>query len=78
MPEQPSRLPFPRWLIVADLIAALLVVAGLLLRNGVIAIGGLPRGTDLLLLALGGAGVLLCGAQFGLHAVAAARSRQSR
>ena len=78
MPEQPSALPFPRWLIAADLVAALLVVAGLLLRNGVVALHGLPPGTDLLLLALGGAGVLLCGAQFGRHALAVARSKSSR
>lgn len=78
MPEQPSVLPFPRWLIVADLIAALLVVAGLLVRNGVIAADGLPPHADLLLLAIGAAGVLVCGAQFGRHALAAARSKSSR
>ena len=78
MPEQPSALPFPRWLIVADLVAALLVVAGLLLRNGVVDAPFLPPHSDLLLLALGGAGVLACGAQFGRHALAAARSKSTR
>ena len=77
MPEQPSAPPFPRWLIVADLVAALFVVAGLLLRNGVIAFDAAPH-ADLLLLALGGAGVLVCGAQFGRYALAAARSKSSR
>ena len=78
MPEQPSALPFPRWLIVVDLVAALLVVAGLLLRNGVVEAPFLPPHTDLLLLGLGALGVLGCGAQFGRYALAAARSKSTR
>ncbi|GAB1595264.1 hypothetical protein [Lysobacter claricitrinus] len=79
MSEQPSVLPFPRWLIVVDTVAALCIVAGLLLRNGVIDGSALPRGTDLLLLALGGLGIVGCGAQFARYALAtAAASKSSR
>ena len=80
MPEQPSGLPFPKWLIAVDLVAAACVCVGLLLRNSpdLMARYGLPAGTDLLLLGLGALGVVGCGAQFGRIALTTARSRSSR
>ncbi|MGY3264038.1 MULTISPECIES: hypothetical protein [unclassified Lysobacter] len=79
MPEQPSVLPFPKWLIAVDTVAALLIVAGLLLRNGVIDASSVPAGTDIVLLALGGLGIVGCGAQFARYAMAtAAASKSSR
>jgi hypothetical protein len=77
--ERHSVLPFPKWLIAVDLVAALLVVAGLLLRNQPerMASMGLPAGTDLVLLGLGALGVVGCGAQFGRIAMTAARSKSS-
>jgi hypothetical protein len=80
MPEQPSGLPFPKWLIAVDLVAAILVVAGLFLHNQPerMAAIGLPAGTDLLLLGLGALGVVACGGQFARIALTAARSRSSR
>ncbi|WP_133479392.1 hypothetical protein [Cognatilysobacter segetis] len=78
MPEQPSVPPFPRWLIVVDLVAGLCVIGGLLLRNGVLEAPFLPPGTDLLLLGLGGLGIVGCGVQFGRYAIATAASKSSR
>ncbi|TZF90818.1 hypothetical protein [Cognatilysobacter lacus] len=80
MSEQPSAPTFPRWLIAVDLIAAILVVAGLFLHNEPdrMASMGLPVGTDLLLLGLGALGVVGCGSQFARIALTAARSRSNR
>jgi hypothetical protein len=78
--ERRSVLPFPAWLIAADGVFAVLIVAGLVLRNrpGLSASLGLPPGTDLLLLGIGALGVVGCGVQFARIALTAARSRSSR
>ena len=80
MPEQPSVPPFPRWLIAVDLVAALFVVAGLVLRKQPerMAAMGLPAGLDILLLGIGALGVVGCGAVFGRIALTAARSKSPR
>jgi len=56
--ERTSVLPFPLWLVAVDLVGAMLVLAGLLLRTGVVEAAGLPKGVDLLLLALGGLAIV--------------------
>ena len=80
MSERRSVLPFPAWLIAVDGLLALLVVAGLLLRNrpDLMASLGLPAGSDLLLLGIGALGVVACGAQFARIALTSARSKSTR
>jgi hypothetical protein len=80
MAERPSVLPFPKWLLAVDLVAAVLVIAGLFLRHqpGWMASMGLPAGLDLLLLGLGALGVVGCSARFGRIAMTAARSKSPR
>ena len=80
MSEQPSVLPFPRWVIAVDLVAAILVVAVLVLRGSPdrMASLGLPPGTDLLLLGLGALGVLGCSGQVARIVLTTARSRSTR
>ena len=78
MSEQPSVLPFPFWLIAVDAVAALCVLAGLLIRTGAVDLPGIPPGTDLLLFALGGLGILAAAIQIMRYVRTAAASKSVR
>ena len=80
MPERVSRMLFPPWLIAIDLVAGVLVAAGLILRSdpSLLARFGLPVGLDLLLLGLGALGIAGCSIQIARIALASAASKSSR